>query len=143
MKLEQVMFSLRQELSQNSEKQARALKSLNTIKASMQKNKKELKPESQHYLQLQYDIETDKNKTIVSTLMYMSFYSVIWDKNCLKLALSLRISSRKTMFKFKAGHRVRLILHPPEVLFRSDLEAPPSPGAHKCPGSDYFAILNV
>lgn len=69
MKLEQVMFSLRQELSQNSEKQARALKSLNTIKASMQKNKKELKPESQHYLQLQYDIETDKNKTIVSTLI--------------------------------------------------------------------------
>ena len=69
MKLEQVMFNMRQELSVNEEKAARATKSLGLAKSNMSKKKVELKEDSPHLAQLEYEIEVDKNKTLVSTLM--------------------------------------------------------------------------
>lgn len=63
------MFGMRQQLGQNQEKTARAEKSLALIKNNLAKKKLQIKEDSQHVLQLDYDIETDKNKTLVSTLM--------------------------------------------------------------------------
>ena len=69
MKLEQVMFNIKQELSVNEEKANRAQKSLGLAKTNLSKKKIELKEDSPHLAQLEYDIETDKNKTLVTTLM--------------------------------------------------------------------------
>lgn len=69
MKLEQVLFTVRQDLSVNEEKAARAQKSLGLAKTNLVKKKIEIKEDSPDIIQLEYDIEVDKNKTIVSTLL--------------------------------------------------------------------------
>ena len=60
---------MRQDLSVNEEKAARAEKSLGLAKNNLAKKKLELKEDSPHFAQLEFDIETDKNKTLVATLM--------------------------------------------------------------------------
>lgn len=69
MKLEQVLFTVRQDLSVNEEKAARAQKSLGLAKTNLAKKKIEIKEDSPDIIQLEYDIEVDKNKTLVSTLL--------------------------------------------------------------------------
>lgn len=69
MKLEQVLFTVRQDLSVNEEKAARAQKSLGLAKTNLVKKKIEIKEDSPDIIQLEYDIEVDKNKTLVSTLL--------------------------------------------------------------------------
>ena len=54
MKLEQVMFNMRQELSVNEEKASRANKSLGLAKSNLAKKKVELKEDSPHLAQLEY-----------------------------------------------------------------------------------------
>lgn len=68
-KLSNVLIGLGQDLTANKEKIARAEKSLNLIQTNMQKKKVEIPENSPHMAQLDYDIEVDKNKTLVTSLI--------------------------------------------------------------------------
>ena len=48
----------------------RAEKSFTIAKTNLMKKKVEIREDSPHLAQLEFDIESDKNKTLVSTLMY-------------------------------------------------------------------------
>ena len=45
------------------------MKSLGLAKTNMGKKKVEIREDSPHLAQLEYDIENDKNKTLISNLM--------------------------------------------------------------------------
>lgn len=63
------MMNMKEELGQNDIKQSRAQKSLESAKKAMAKKQVQVKEENPHLAQLEFDIENDKNKTIVSNIM--------------------------------------------------------------------------
>lgn len=67
-KLAYVLNNLATELSVNEEKVNRAEKSLGLIKTNLQKKKVEIPENSPHIAQLEFDIQTDRYKTLVSCL---------------------------------------------------------------------------
>lgn len=67
-KLEQVMHKQSQDLAELQEKKARAEKSLSLMQSNWNKKKIEVNEASPHLAQLEYDIEYEKNKTIILSL---------------------------------------------------------------------------
>lgn len=62
------MIKQSQDLTELQEKKARAQKSLGLMQANWNKKKIEINPNSPHLAQLEYDLENDKNKTIIQSL---------------------------------------------------------------------------
>ena len=63
-----MIFKQAQDLNELEEKKLRAEKSLALMQANWQKKKVEISDNSPHLAQLEFDIETDKHKTLVQSL---------------------------------------------------------------------------
>lgn len=66
-----MIFKQAQDLNELEEKRLRAEKSLGLMQANWQKKKVEISDNSPHLAQLEFDIETDKHKTLVQSLKYL------------------------------------------------------------------------
>lgn len=76
-----------QDLTELQQKKNRADKSLALMQTNWNKKKIEISDNNPHLAQLQFEIETDKNKTLISSLKYFIIYSEIQEKTCQILAL--------------------------------------------------------
>jgi hypothetical protein len=63
-----VIYKQSQDLAELTEKKARAEKSLGLIQNTWNKKKVEVTENNPHIAQLEFDLENDKNKTLVQSL---------------------------------------------------------------------------
>ena len=81
-KLEQVIYKQSQDLTELQEKINRAEKSLALMQNNWNKKKIEVNENNPHLAQLEYDIEYEKNKTLILSLKYYCFNVETSDKTC-------------------------------------------------------------
>ena len=75
---EQALDKIQKELFEQNEKIARAKKSLTTKLSSVKSQKINLSEDNIHIVQMKYDVENNKNKTLQSALMYGSDHYFIF-----------------------------------------------------------------